>query len=275
LNYKKKIRFTNEYNEIAKYLRDMKINTVCESANCPNRMECFSKHKLTFLIMGNICTRNCKFCNVKKGKFGEDILENEIANIKEVIKKLCLKYVVITSVTRDDIEDGGVGYYCKVIKELRQEFPEVHLEVLIPDFKKDMKKASEVAFASANVISHNIETIKRLYKYYRKNANFEFSLNLLKNLKELNPKIITKSGFMVGLGETDNEVFELLKILYSNKVDAVVIGQYFQPSKFNAKVERFVDDKTFKTYENFAYNLGFKYVLSERFARSSSLEIYD
>jgi lipoic acid synthetase len=186
---------------------------------------------------------------------------------------LNLRYVVITSVTRDDLSDGGSDYFLYATKKIKKFFPKITLELLVPDFKKNLKNFDKILYSGVDVLSHNIETVERLYPVLRPEADFNFSLEILSYSKKLNPSIKTKSGFMVGVGETKKEIFELIKILYINKVDALVIGQYFQPSKRNVPVSNFITDEEFMEYKKFAEKIGFKYVLAERFARSSSLEI--
>lgn len=271
-SFKKKIEFNPEFNRIKKLLKQYRINTICQSAICPNISECFSRKKLTFLIMGQTCTRNCRFCNVKTGS--PDVIDlDEVQRIKEIIRVLQLRYIIITSVTRDDIPDGGAEYFRYVVQEIKKEFPIIKVEILIPDFGGKTEYLRKVAFSGADVVGHNIETIERLYPEIRPMADFKVSLSVLNKLKELNPSLITKSGFMVGLGETSDEVKELLRLLYESNVDSVTIGQYFQPSKNNLPVKKYVTDNEFKLYENWAKQLGFKYVLSGRYVRSSSLEI--
>ncbi len=271
-SFKKKIQFTSKFSEVERFLNQYKIDTICYSARCPNRVECFIQKKMTFMIMGEICTRNCKFCNVKKGiprRLDWTVPER----IKKIIKNFDLRYIIITSVTRDDLDDGGAEYFAFTVKNIKKDFPHIKIEILIPDFAGKERSLEKVVFSGADIVGHNIETIPRLYPEVRPMANFERSLFVLKQLKSLNPHLITKSGFMVGLGESIKEIQELLYILRDNGVDAVTIGQYFQPSKGNLPVKKYVQDEEFKLYEKWSKRIGFRYILSGRYVRSSSLEI--
>ncbi|OGC06934.1 lipoyl synthase [candidate division WOR-1 bacterium RIFOXYA2_FULL_36_21] len=249
--------------KIRNLISDESIHTVCESAKCPNLGECFSRNTLTFMILGDICTRTCAFCGVKKGTlFPPDPDEPE--KIAEAVKKLGLNYVVVTSVTRDDLPDYGASQFVRVIEELKP----LPVEVLIPDLCGEWEELKKIVDAGPYVLNHNIETVPRLYKQIRPQAIYKRSLKLLKRAKELNSRLYVKSGFMVGLGETDGEVFDLLQELKSVSCDIVTIGQYLPPSRNHAKPERFVDPSVFEEYKTEGEKLGLK-VFSGPFVRSS------
>lgn len=266
--FKKKFVFSKEFNTTNRLLLRNNINTICHSARCPNINECFSKKKLTFLILGDTCTRHCDFCNVKKGK-PKPVDKKENQRIIEIIKTLQLKYIVITSVTRDDLSDQGCSVYLDIINDIKAELPDLKIEVLIPDFKGDLALLKNMAYSNVDIIGHNIETINRLYPIIRPMVNFNCSLDVLRKLKEINPTKLIKTGFMVGLGEDLDEIKHLLKEIYENKVDIVTIGQYFQPSLKNYQVEKYYSDEEFKLIYNYAKEIGFSYVSSGRFVRSS------
>jgi lipoic acid synthetase len=261
------LKKTAKLKEILK-LRDLivdtRIFTVCEEAKCPNIGECFSRKTLTFLILGNICTRNCAFCGVSKGK-PEDVNTFETEDIKKVVELLSLGYVVVTSVTRDDLKDGGASKFADVVTMLHP----IPVEVLVPDFKGCVESVKKVIEARPAVFNHNIETISRLYSIIRPDAGFQTSLEVLRLAKALsNERVVTKSGFMVGLGEKKEEVFDLFKDLKKAGCDIVTIGQYIPPSKRNFKVKKFVEPSEFKEYERFGEKLGLE-VVSGPFVRSS------
>lgn len=249
-------------------LRGCGLHTVCEEARCPNLGECFSRGTATFLILGDICTRNCSFCAVTKAK-PLPVDENEPLRVAQAVRKFNLRYVVITSVTRDDLEDGGASIFERTIREIKNIDSVRGIEVLIPDFNGSEEALLKVVNASPTVINHNLETVRRLYPRVRPLADYERSLNLLRRVKELNPGIITKSGIMVGLGEEKEEVIELMKDLREVNCDIITIGQYLQPTKDNLPVERFITPEEFKEFEKIAYSLGFKLAFSSPFVRSS------
>ncbi len=267
-NFKKKIEFNSEFNKVYKLLRDNKVLTVCHSARCPNITECFSQKKVTFMILGDICTRHCKYCNIAPGHpAAVDIDENK--RIINVIKALNLRYVIITSVTRDDIPGYGKNEFSDLVNEIRKNFTDIKIELLIPDFKGDEKLIAKIADLKTEVIGHNVETVERLWKSIRPNSNFQTTLKTLYLLKKYNSDIILKSGFMVGLGETTDEILSLMDKLKEYNVDVVTIGQYFQPSKKHISVDKFYTDEEFEYFKEYGKNLGFKYVVSGRFVRSS------
>ncbi|MGI1690946.1 lipoyl synthase [Thermoanaerobacter uzonensis] len=263
-----KVRLLNEdLNRMEAFLKSMSLNTVCQSANCPNMGECFARKTATFMIMGNICTRNCRFCAVEKGH-PQPLDEDEPRRIAEAAQKLGLKHVVVTCVTRDDLPDGGASHFAKTIYELKK-LPGVTVEVLVSDFMGKEESIAQVVEAKPDIINHNVETVLRLYPMVRPKADYLRSLNLLKKSKELNPYIITKSGIMVGLGETEEEVIQVMKDLRSVDCDMMTIGQYLRPSAKHIEVAEYVTPQQFKRYEEIGYELGFKYVASGPLVRSS------
>jgi len=259
---------SKEYNETRNLIRDAKLNTVCEEAACPNIGECWSKKHATVMILGSICTRSCKFCNVATG-VPEKLDPHEPERVASAIAKLALEHVVITSVDRDDLEDGGAGHFAECILRLKKIAPRTTIEVLTPDFLKKDGALEVVVKAGPDVYNHNIETVPSLYRKIRPSARYFHSLNLLNRVKELNPKMFTKSGFMLGLGEAKEEVLQLMDDLRAASVDFITIGQYLQPTPNHAEVARFVDPDEFKYYERMAYAKGFLMVSSSPLTRSS------
>lgn len=254
--------------EIKKLLRRLKLNTVCEEANCPNIGECFSKKTATFMIMGDVCTRNCPYCNVAHGK-PKPLDPQEPLNVAQAVKALRLKHVVITCVDRDDLLDGGASHFAKVVEKVREINPDTTIEVLIPDFKGSEESLKTVLDAKPEVVNHNIETVKELYKTVRPQGSYERSLKILRMIKQLSPKTISKSGFMVGLGETKQQIINLMEDLYKNNVETITIGQYLQPSKAHLPVYKYYKEEEFKEFEEIGYKIGFKYVFSGVLVRSS------
>ncbi|WP_297887746.1 lipoyl synthase [Sulfurihydrogenibium sp.] len=254
--------------QIKKLLRSFNLHTVCEEANCPNIGDCFSRKTATFMIMGDICTRNCPYCNVSHGK-PHSLDPYEPENVALAVKKLGLKHVVITSVDRDDLPDGGASFFAKVVERVRLLNPDTTIEVLIPDFKGDIDSLKVVVNSKPDVINHNIETVKELYKKVRPQGNYERSLKILKTVKEIDDGIITKSGFMLGLGETKDQIINLLKDLKENNCEVITIGQYLQPSKNHLPVEKYYTEEEFKEFEKIGYEIGFKEVFSGVLVRSS------
>jgi lipoic acid synthetase len=270
---KPKIRFTSEQikavNELKSLLRDRELVTVCEEASCPNLMECFSNKVATFMIMGDKCTRRCAFCDVAHGK-PEPLDIEEPQKVARTVKTMGLKYVVITSVDRDDLLDGGAEHFANCIREVRALNPGIKVEILVPDFKKRMQKALEqLALSPPDVFNHNLETIPRLYKTARAGSDYQHSLDLLKSFKKMFPKVPTKSGVMVGLGESLDEIKSTLQDLRKHDVDMLTIGQYLAPSAYHLPVAKYYSDETFKEIEIFAYQIGFKSVASGALVRSS------
>ena len=244
------------------------LNTVCQSAECPNIFECFSKKTATFMILGNTCTRNCSFCAVNKG-IPAPIDLNEPQNIAKAVTEMGLKYVVITSVTRDDLKDGGAVHFVKVIKEIKKKSPDVKIEVLIPDFKGNKESLKKVVSEDIFVLNHNIETIEKKYPSIRAMAKYDRSLALLDTAKKERPDIYVKSGFMLGFSETEEDIKKLLKDLKEHSCDIVTIGQYLRPSKENIAVKKYYTPKEFKKIKAFAESLHFKSIACDVFVRSS------
>lgn len=263
-----KIKSGSNTGNVNNILKKYNLNTVCAEAGCPNACDCFNRGTATFMILGKNCTRNCKFCKVTKAE-PEDVNELEPSNIAQAIKEMNLKHTVITSVTRDDLPDGGAGHFASTILEIKKNCPNVTIEVLIPDFKGDYESLKTVIRAKPNVLNHNIETVPDLYSAVRPMALYGRSLELLKRVKEIDSSIFTKSGFMVGLGENEEQVIALLKDLKNVNCDIITIGQYLQPSKAHFELVEYVHPDTFKRYENIAKDMGFKYVASGPLVRSS------
>ncbi|WP_028857020.1 lipoyl synthase [Psychrilyobacter atlanticus] len=256
------------FQNIENILKELNLKTVCKEANCPNRAECYSSGTATFLIMGGICTRKCKFCNVKDGS-PKSLDIDEPKHIAEAVKKLKLNYVVITSVTRDDLVDGGAGHFAEVIKEIREINKNVRIEILIPDLKGSEDSLNIVLKAMPEVLNHNIETIPRLYELVRPEAEYNRSLEILKMSKAIDPRIKTKSGIMLGLGETREEVIEVFKDLRKNSCDLLTIGQYLRPSEEHYPMSEYVTPEEFEWYKEKAEEIGFEGVASGPLVRSS------
>ena len=253
---------------VRKILKNHNLNTVCDSARCPNKAECYAKNTATFMILGKNCTRSCQFCSVEDNK-PETVNHNEPLNVAQAVQKLGLAYAVITSVTRDDLSDGGAGYFAKTIKEIRNLTPDVKIEVLTPDFLGKHEDIDKVIEAKPSVFNHNIETVKRLYPVARPQADYERTLRFIRYVKEKAPEIYTKSGFMVGLGETKEEMAELLQDLKIHNCDIVTIGQYIQPTKKHLKVEKYYTPEEFEELKELALKTGIKHPISAPLARSS------
>ena len=251
-----------------KIVNQNSLVTVCQEANCPNITECWSKKHATFMIMGDTCTRACAFCDVKTGK-PTDLDIFEPLKISKAVKDLNLKHVVITSVDRDDLEDGGSEHFYKVVKATREKNPKTSIEVLTPDFLRKGDAYKKVLEADLDVFNHNIETVPRLYTKVRPGARYFASLELLKNAKAFNKKVFTKSGIMVGLGETKEEVIQVMDDLRSAEVDFITIGQYLQPSVKHHPLDRYYHPDEFKEFENIAKTKGFLLVSSSPLTRSS------
>ncbi len=250
-------------------LRENNLFTVCEEAACPNLGECFSKGTATFMIMGDICTRRCPFCDVGHGR-PNPLDKNEPHNIAKTIQNMNLRYVVLTSVDRDDLRDGGAQHFADCISETRALNPDIQIEILTPDFRGRMDIALKTfTHSTPDVFNHNLESIPRLYKQIRPGADYQWSLKLLEQFKTNHPSIPTKSGIMLGLGEELDEVEFVLKDLRKHKVDMLTLGQYLQPSKDHLSVERYVTPQEFKQLEEYAYEIGFNQVASGPMVRSS------
>lgn len=249
-------------------MRNKNLHTVCESARCPNLPECWSKKIATFMILGDTCTRSCGFCAIKVGK-GLDVDPFEPLNVAKVATDLGLKHVVVTSVARDDLKDEGAGQFARTIQALRKANPKLIVEVLTPDFKAKEELLKIVVDARPDIFNHNIETIKRLHTIVRPQAKYERTLKVLQRVKEMDPTIYTKSGIMLGLGETREEVIETLQDLRAVGVDAVTIGQYLRPTMKHLPVHSYIHPDEFKEYEKIGEELGFIFVASGPFIRSS------
>ncbi|OYQ75639.1 lipoyl synthase [Wohlfahrtiimonas sp. G9077] len=255
--------------ELKEILRGAKLATVCEEAACPNLGECFGKGTATFMIMGAICTRRCPFCDVGHGR-PNPLDPEEPKNLAETVAAMSLRYVVITSVDRDDLRDGGAQHFADCITEARAMNPDLKIEILTPDFRGRMDVAIEIlANTPPDVFNHNMETAPRLYKAARPGADYQYSLDLLKKFKAQCPSVPTKSGLMVGLGETDEEILEVMRDLRAHDVDMLTIGQYLQPSPHHLPVLRYVTPETFAMYKEEGLKMGFKEVASGPMVRSS------
>ena len=260
---------STRFYEIKNILRENKLVTVCEEASCPNIGECFGKGTATFMIMGDKCTRRCPFCDVGHGR-PDPLDADEPANLAKTIAALKLKYVVITSVDRDDLRDGGAQHYVDCIRETRALSPNTQIEVLVPDFRGRDDKALEIFKAAPpDVLNHNLETVPRLYKQARPGADYQFSLNLLKKFKAQFPDVPTKSGLMVGLGETDEEILQVMQDMRDHGINMLTIGQYLAPSTSHLPVTRYVHPDTFKMFEEKAYAMGFSHAAVGAMVRSS------
>ena len=250
-------------------LRENRLVTVCEEASCPNLPECFSKGTATFMIMGDKCTRRCSFCDVAHGR-PDPLDKDEPYNLAKTILEMKLRYIVITSVDRDDLKDGGAGHFSACLKAIREKSPNIKIEVLVPDFRGRMELAlAEIAKEPPDVFNHNLETVPRLYKQARPGSDYQWSLSLLKKFKALFPDIPTKSGLMLGLGETNDEIVETLKDLRAHDVDMLTLGQYLAPSSHHIRVDRYVTPEEFEFLGNTAKSLGFSAVASGPLVRSS------
>ena len=260
---------SSRFYEIKDILRSNKLVTVCEEASCPNIGECFGKGTATFMIMGDKCTRRCPFCDVGHGR--PDPLDvNEPENLAKTIAALKLQYVVITSVDRDDLRDGGSQHFVDCIQRTRALSPQTQIEILVPDFRGRDDRALEILKAAPpDVMNHNLETVPRLYKEARPGSDYHFSLNLLKKFKALFPHVPTKSGLMVGLGETDEEILQVMQDMRAHNIDMLTIGQYLAPSTSHIPVRRYVHPDTFKMFEEKAYEMGFSHAAVGAMVRSS------
>jgi lipoyl synthase len=260
---------STRFYEIKDILRESKLVTVCEEASCPNIGECFGKGTATFMIMGDKCTRRCPFCDVGHGR-PDPLDPTEPATLAKTIAAMKLSYVVITSVDRDDLRDGGAGHFADCIREVRALSPKTRIEILTPDFRGRMDRALEsLTAAPPDVMNHNLETVPRLYKEARPGADYEYSLSLLKRFKELHPETPTKSGLMVGLGETDEEILQVMRDLRAHGVTMLTIGQYLMPSGDHLPVRRYVHPDVFKMFEDEAYKMGFAHAAVGAMVRSS------
>jgi lipoic acid synthetase len=265
---KVKIGGGENYIRMKSLLRNAKLNTICEEAKCPNIAECFGSGTAVFLILGDICTRNCRYCYVKYGK-PLSLNLDEPHYVAESVKELGLKYVVITSVTRDDLGDGGANVFYETVKQIKKLNNNCKVEVLIPDFKGKIESLKIIINAKPDVINHNIEVVQDLFADIRPHGNYEISLELLKNIKKIKKAIKTKSGFMVGLGETNELILKTMRDLREANVDFLTIGQYLQPSRDHAEIKKYYTPAEFEELKKLALNMGFKHVESGPLVRSS------
>lgn len=266
---KKKISLNDSnIKQIRNLINSLHLNTVCQSAKCPNIFECFSKKTATFMLMGEICTRNCGFCGIRSGK-PEKLYADEPYRVAMAVKEARLKYAVVTSVTRDDLSDGGSSHFAETVNAIRRLNPHTGIECLIPDFKGDAGSLKVLLSEDLDVLGHNIETVRKNYKRVRKNSSYETSLNILRSIKVLKPGIYTKSGFMLGLGESREEIRQILSDLEEAACDIVTIGQYLRPSISNLPVRRYYRPEEFAEIKEMAESFDFKSVLSGIFVRSS------
>ena len=264
-----KVRYNQEaVNEVAEMMRDLKLTTVCKEANCPNLGECYRKHTATFMILGSICTRNCRFCNVTHGKpLPPDPEEPE--NVAQAAKKLCLRHVVLTCSTRDDLPDGGAEHFAKTVRAIRAQCPGTTVETLTSDMRGDHAAFDTVIAVHPDVFNVNIETVKELQKAIRPSASYERTLDVLRYIKQTDPTILTKTGFMVGLGETEEQISRLMDDILAVGCDILTIGQYLQPSPEHWKLDRYATPEDFARYKEMALQKGFRHVASAPLARSS------
>lgn len=259
---------SKEYQETRDLMRNLKLNTVCEEAGCPNIGECWAKRHATVMILGSVCTRACAFCNIKTGR--PDLLDpHEPERVGEAVAQMGLHHVVITSVDRDDLEDGGAYHFAETIKAIRKKTPQTTIEVLTPDFLRKERAIEIVVNARPDVYNHNLETVPRLYAEVRPGARYFHSLRLLQTIKELDPSLFTKSGIMVGLGEDKGEVYQVMDDLRAASVDFLTIGQYLQPTPKHHVVDRFVTPSEFDDYARMARGKGFLMVSASPLTRSS------
>lgn len=257
--------------DLKRILRKSSLNTVCEEARCPNIEECFSSGTATFMILGDICTRGCRFCSVHTGKplMKEDNFEKEAHSVLDAVRKLELSYVVITSVARDDLADGGASGFVANINLLKKEIPDVKVEVLVPDFRMNQDSIKKIADTKVDVINHNLETVPRLYRKVRPGANYKNSLRFLEIVKEHNPEIKTKTGIMLGLGEEKQEVIDLVKDCKEHKIDIFTAGQYMRPTLKHLEVEKYLTPSEFENYSGIAKDIGIEKVFIGPLVRSS------
>lgn len=259
----------SRFYDIKRILREHNLHTVCEEASCPNIGECFGKGTATFMIMGDKCTRRCPFCDVGHGR-PDPLDPDEPANLARTIAALKLSYVVITSVDRDDLRDGGAAHFVDCITQVRQQSPDTRIEVLVPDFRGRLDRALAILNSGPpDVMNHNLETVPRLYKQARPGSDYAHSLRLLAEFKQLHPEVPTKSGLMLGLGETDEEILQVMRDLRAHNVDMLTIGQYLQPSEHHLPVLRYVHPDTFAMFEREAYAMGFTHAAVGAMVRSS------
>jgi lipoyl synthase len=266
--FKKKLPKMDLVEDTIGTIREKSINTVCDGADCPNRNECYANKIVTFMILGNTCTRNCSFCAVATG-CGEAIDQDEPLHVGQACRDLGLRHVVVTSVTRDDIADGGASHFARTVSEIRKLNPGTVVELLIPDFQGDYDALKHVVDSNPEILNHNIETVPSLYKRVRPQAEYTRSIELLRRAKEMNPDILTKAGLMLGLGETESELMEVFDDLREVGCDIFTLGQYLPPTSKHYPLVEYIHPDVFKKYEDMAYDKGFRYVASGPLVRSS------
>ena len=255
-------------NQVNALLSDLSLNTVCSEANCPNLMECFERGTATFMILGKNCTRNCTFCNVTR-EMPDELMLDEPVNVAKAVEKLKLKHAVITSVTRDDLEDQGANQFARVVEEIRKTTPNVSIELLIPDMQGNEELIDIIIDTEPNILNHNVETVPDLYDKVRPMAIFERSIGVLEYVKKRKPEMKTKSGIMLGLGETKDQVVDVLKRLREVDCDMLTLGQYLQPTTSHLDVVEYITPEQFDEYKEIALDMGFKRVASAPLVRSS------
>ncbi|MBO8138022.1 MAG: lipoyl synthase [Desulfotomaculum sp.] len=265
---RRKVTCSHDLSRTRELLRDLSLNTVCQGARCPNLSECFSRRTATFMILGSTCTRGCRFCAVEKGT-PKPVDEGEPERLAEAAVRLGLKHVVITSVTRDDLHDGGAGHFAATIEAVRRRLPNSTVEVLIPDFAGNQQALEKVVKANPDVINHNMETVPRLYEVVRPRADYKRSIELLKRCQEIKPEIKTKSGLMVGLGETKDEVIQVMKDLRQAGCSLLTIGQYLQPTPNHLPVNEYIEPQTYNYFQEKGKAMGFDAVEAGPYVRSS------
>ena len=265
---KVKIGGGENFVRMKKLLRGAKLHTICEEARCPNIAECFDNGTAVFLILGDVCTRNCRYCNVKHGK-PMPLNQNEPRDVAESVRELGLKYTVVTSVTRDDLDDGGASVFSETVKEIKNLNKGCKVEVLIPDFKGNRESLEKVVNARPDVVNHNIEVVEGLFSIIRPEGDYKTSLNVLKTVKEIDHDMKVKSGFMVGLGESRGQILKTMKDLRDAGVDFLTIGQYLQPTREHAEIKRYYAPEDFEDFKEIALSTGFKHVEAGPLVRSS------
>ena len=265
---KVKIGGGENYVKMKSLLRNAKLHTICEEARCPNIAECFGCGTSVFLILGDVCTRNCRYCNVKHGKPGV-LNTDEPRDVADSVRQLGLKYVVVTSVTRDDLVDGGAGVFFETVREIKKINPGCKVEVLIPDFQGNIDSLKKVIDSNPDVVNHNIEVVENLFPTIRPEGDYLISLNLLKNIKKINNDFKSKSGFMVGIGEKYDQILRTMQDLHDASVDFLTIGQYLQPTKNHAEIVKYYTPQEFEDFKKIAFDMGFEHVESGPLVRSS------
>ncbi|MBW1751944.1 MAG: lipoyl synthase [Deltaproteobacteria bacterium] len=265
---KKRLPKEADYENVRTLLKKSRLHTVCQEANCPNLWECFSRNTATFLIMGDRCTRNCRFCAIAHGP-PSPLNPREPIRVAEAVETLQLRYVVITSVTRDDLADGGADFFARTVYEIKKRVPEILVEILVPDFQGVIEAVRTIVEVRPDAVSHNMETVARLYADVRPEAGYRRSLDLLRRVKSCDPTIYTKSGLMLGLGESDEEILETLQDLLEAGCSLLTLGQYLQPTPQHLAVQRFVSPETFDKWREIALEMGFAGAAAGPFVRSS------